>query len=66
MCLEKTDSNCRLPVDWGGGTPRPVLLTGVKKSGVRDSLRATACMGFQNFVVGNKLNSFHIHSSVQL
>ena len=23
--------NCRRPVDWGGGTPRPVLLTGAKK-----------------------------------
>ena len=29
-------TNCRLPVDRGGGTPRPVLLTGAKKSGVPD------------------------------
>ena len=28
-------------MDWGGGTPRPVLLTGAKKSGVPDYLRAT-------------------------
>ena len=28
--------NCRLPVDGGGGTPRPVLLTGAKMSGVPD------------------------------
>ena len=34
-------SNCRLPMDGGGGTPRPVLLTGAKKSGVPDYLRAT-------------------------
>ena len=26
----------RLPVDWDRGTPRPVLLTGAKKSGVPD------------------------------
>ena len=30
-----------LPVDGGGGTPLPVLLTGEKKSGVPDELRAT-------------------------
>ena len=29
-------SNCRLPVVGGGGTPRPVLLTGAKKAGVPD------------------------------
>ena len=29
-------SNCRLPVDGGEGTPRPVLLTAAKKSGVPD------------------------------
>ena len=34
-------SNCSLPVDGGGGTPRPILLTGAKKSGVPDYLRAT-------------------------
>ena len=37
MCLEKTlTRNCRLPVGGGGGTPRPVLLTAAKKSGVPD------------------------------
>ena len=29
-------SNCRLQVDGGGATSRPVLLTGAKKSGVPD------------------------------
>ena len=33
---KNTDSNCRLPVDGGGGTPCPVLLTGAEKSGVPD------------------------------
>ena len=34
---KNTDTvNCRLPVDGGRGTPRPVLLTGAKKSGVPD------------------------------
>ena len=33
---KNTNSNCRLPVDGGGGTPRPVLLTCAKKSGVSD------------------------------
>ena len=28
-------------MDGGRGTPRPVLLTGAKKSGVPDELRAT-------------------------
>ena len=32
MCMEKTlTQHCRLPVDGGGGTPCPVLLTGAKK-----------------------------------
>ena len=42
-CLENPDRNCRRLVDGGGGTPRPVLLTGAKNvpSGVHDYLRAT-------------------------
>ena len=45
-------------VDWHsncGGTPRPVLLTGAKKGGGA-WLASSYCMGFQNFVVSNKIH----------
>ena len=50
-------SNCRLPVDGGGGTPRPVLLTGAKKD--RGAwLASSYCMGFQNFLSVIKFTLF--------
>ena len=43
----------RLLVNRGGGTPRPVLLTGAKSPGCLISFEL---MGFQNFVVSNKIH----------
>ena len=58
-CLAKHwHSNCRRQVDVGGGTPRPVLLTCAKKalSGVGCMISFQLPMGFQNFVVINKIH----------
>ena len=58
-CLDKTQlSNCRLPVDGSGGTPHPVLLTGAKKSHLGCRISFEIRMGFQNFVVINKIHPF--------
>ena len=40
----------------GGGTPRPVLLTGEKKSHLGCLISFELHMGFQNFVVINKIH----------
>ena len=40
----------------GGGTPRPVLLTGAKKSHLGWLISFELPMGFQNFVVINKIH----------
>ena len=48
-------SNCRRPVDGGGGTKRPLLLTGAKKSYLECLIRFELPMGFQNFAVINKI-----------
>ena len=45
--------------DWWtgvGGTPRPALLTGAKKSHLGCLISFELPMGFQNFVVINKIN----------
>ena len=47
---------CRRPVDGGGGTPRPVLLTGAKKSHLGCQISFQLPMGVQNFVVINKIH----------
>ena len=49
-------NNCRQPVEVGGETPRPVLLTGAKNShlGCACMIRFELPMGFQYFVVINK------------
>ena len=36
--------------DWGGGTPRPELLTGAKKSQLGCLISFKLPMGFQNFI----------------
>ena len=43
-------------MDGGGGTPRPVLLTGAKKSHLGCSISFELRMGFLNFVVINKIH----------
>ena len=48
-------NNCWRPVDRGGGTPRPVLLTGAKKSYLGCLISFELPMGFQNLVVINKI-----------
>ena len=48
--------NCRRPVDGGGGTPRPLLLTGAKKSHLGCLISFELPMGFHNFVVINKIH----------
>ena len=48
-------SNCRRPVDGGGGTPCPVLLIDAKKSHLGCMISFELSMGFQNFVVVNKI-----------
>ena len=55
--LEKhCHSNYRRPVDVGGGTPRPVLLTLAKKSHLGCPISSSYLyMGFQNFVGINKI-----------
>ena len=50
-------SNCRRPVDEGGRTRRPVLLTGAKKSHLGCLNSFELPMGFQNFIVINKIHS---------
>ena len=55
-CLENSDSNyCRRLVEGGGGTPRPLLLTCAKKSHLGYLISFELHMGFQNFVVINKI-----------
>ena len=51
-------SNCRLPVDGGGGTPRPVLAVNLCKKVWGAWLASSYCMGFQNFVVSNKIHNY--------
>ena len=51
-------SNCRQPVAGLEGTPRPVLLTGAKKSHLGCLISFELLMGFQNFVVINTIHSF--------
>ena len=59
-CLVKHwHSNCMRQVDGGGGTPRPVLLTGAKKSHLGCLISSSyfkLLMGIQNFVVINKIH----------
>ena len=43
-------------MDGGGGTPRPVLLTGVKKSHLGCLISFELPMGFQKFLVINKIH----------
>ena len=43
-------SNCKQPVDGGGGTPRHVLLTCAKKAHLGCLISCELPMGFQNFV----------------
>ena len=43
-------------MDRGGGTPRPVLLTGAEKSHLGCLISFELPMGFQNFVVINKIH----------
>ena len=50
-------SNCRLPVDGGGVDTTPCTVNWCKK--VRSAwLASSYCMGFQNFVVSNKIHPF--------
>ena len=49
-------NNCRWPVDEGWGTPRPVLLISSKKSHLGCLITFELPMGFQNFVVINKIH----------
>ena len=56
-CLVKhSHSNCRRPMDGGEGTPRPILSTGAKKSHLGCLISFQLLMGFQNFVVINKIH----------
>ena len=43
-------------MDGGGGTPRHVLLTGAKQSHLGCLISFKSPMGFQNFVVINKIH----------
>ena len=50
-------SNCRLPVNGGGGDTTPCTVDWCKK--VRGAwLASSYCMGFQNFVVSNKIHPY--------
>ena len=49
-------SNYRRPVDGGGGTPRSVLLIGAKMSHLGCLISYELPIGFQNFVVINKIH----------
>ena len=56
-CLENPDTAI-VGYWWTGGwgTPRPVLLTGVKKSHLGCLISFELTMGFQNFVAINKVH----------
>ena len=61
-------------MDGGGGTlillsmgaPRPVLLTGAKKSHLGCMISFEIPMGFQNFVVTNKIHAFKKKNYVRM
>ena len=55
-------SYCRLPLDGGGGAPHPALLKPLQKSRLLGAwLASSYCMGFQNFIVINKIHLFKIY-----
>ena len=56
IAWKNTDSNCKRPVDWGGGTPLSVLLTGAKKFHLGCLISFQLPKGFQNFVVISKIH----------
>ena len=52
--IHSLTQQCRRPMDGGGGTPRPELLTGGKKVTSGCLISFEPPMGFKKFVVMNK------------